>query len=88
MSIRHQCSQLVSSAALRGGGVLGLQTLLEAAEQEAAPSVLLILPAVELAMNFEPFVHHEDRVEDRESVARHVELTGMGREEEEVRGTT
>lgn len=79
MSIRHQCSHLVSSAASRGGGVLGLQALLEAAEEQAVPSVLLVLPAVELALNFEPFVHHEGRVQHGESVACHMELTGLGR---------
>ena len=65
------------SATSGGGRVLGLQSFLEAAEQQAVPSVLLVLAAVELPLHLEAPVHHEPRVENREAVASDVQLTGL-----------
>ena len=71
------------SATSGGGRVLGLQSFLEAAEQQAVPSVLLVLAAVELPLHLEAPVHHEPRVENREAVASDVQLTGLKERTEE-----
>jgi len=75
----------VGSAPAVGRRVFGLQALFEAAEQNAVPLVLLVLPGVELLLDLEAPVHHEGRAQHREPVAGHVELAGLRGREGDVR---
>ncbi len=68
----------------RRAGILGLQALLEAAEEDAVLAVLLVLSAVKISLNFEPFVHHKRIFHHREAVAGDVKLTGLKRREKSV----
>ncbi len=68
----------------RRAGILGLQALLEAAEEDAVLAVLLVLSAVKLSLNLEPFVHHKRIAQHREAVPGDVKLTGLKRREKSV----
>lgn len=48
-----------TSAVARGVGVLVFQTFLKAAEEQPVPAVLLVLAAVEVALNLKASVHHK-----------------------------
>lgn len=61
----------------RGVGVFVFQTFLEAAEEQAVSAVLLVLAAVEVALNLKASMHHEGVTHHGEPEPCHMKLTRL-----------
>lgn len=61
----------------RGIGIFVSQTFLEAAEQQSVSAVLLVLAAVEVALNLKAPMYHKGVTHHGELEPCHMKLTGL-----------
>lgn len=66
-----------ASAVARGGGVFVFQTFLKASEEQTVSAVLLVLAAVEVALELKASMHHEGITHNGKLEPCHMELAGL-----------
>lgn len=69
--------EIQASAVARRVGVFVFQTFLEAAEEQPVSTVLLVLAAVEVALDLKASVHHKGITHHGEPEPCHMKLTGL-----------